>query len=129
MGLGSGGLGASSFEVVPFLGFFRIATVDPRVFGLFLLLFGPGILLPAAWGALRAVFNLLHSQDDWLSWLLLLNAAVIVVLPFSTFREPFGLVRVASGLILALLVYAARQKLKRPLVYAWFWLAYLPLIL
>ena len=129
MGLGSGGSGASSFELVPFLGFFRIATVNMQVFGIYLLLFGPGILLPTIWGGVKSAMDLISHPSNLFSWILLLNAGIITILPYSTFREPFGLVRLATGLVLATILYAVRHDLKRPLVYGWFWLAYLPLVL
>ena len=127
-GLGSGGAGATAFEFIPFMGLARVAMVDLSVFGLFLLLFGPGILLPAIWGVVRSVFDLVKSANKLPSWAMLLNAGVIMALPFSTFREPLGLVRLATGLILAVIFYAVANDLKRPLVYGWFWISYLVLI-
>lgn len=129
MGLGSGGSGASSFEWVPLMGFFRIANAELKVFGLYLLLFGPGIVLPTIWGGWRSLKELISNPSSLFGWILLLNAAVILVLPYSTFREPFGLVRLATGLVLATILFATRYDIKRPLLYGWFWLAYLPLIL
>jgi hypothetical protein len=54
-----------------------------------------------------------------------LNAGVIVFLPFSTFREPFGLVRLATGLVLAVILFASTYGIRRVLNYSLFWSAYL----
>lgn len=128
-GVGSGGAGATSFEWIPLMGLARVGFADLRVFLLYLLLFGPGVLLPSLWGVWKAVTTLRVERQDYTVWSLGLNAALIFFLPFSTFREPFGLVRVATGLVLGFLLYGIRGEERRPLVYAWFWLAYLALIL
>lgn len=127
-GIGSGGAGATAFEVVPLMGLIRVAFVDLRVFLVYALLFGPGIVLPSLWGLGRAAAALWRQQGNQAAWSLGLNAALILFLPFSTFREPFGLVRVATGLVLALLFFLIDREQRRPLVYAWIWLAYLALI-
>jgi hypothetical protein len=60
---------------------------------------------------------------------LLLNATALVFLPFSTFREPLGLVRVASGLILAMIYYIARRGHRRAQNYSLFWMAMLAMLI
>jgi len=58
----------------------------------------------------------------------LLNAAVILFVPFSTAREPLGLVRLATGMVLAVLLFAAVFGLRRVLNYSLFWVATLVLL-
>jgi hypothetical protein len=58
-----------------------------------------------------------------------LNGAVIAFLPFSTFREPLGLVRIADGLVLAVLVFSASEDRLRPLRFALFWSAMLVMLI
>ena len=53
----------------------------------------------------------------------------VMILPFSTFREPLGLVRFASGLVLAVILFSASQRLLRPLRYGLFWSALLAILL
>jgi len=53
---------------------------------------------------------------------LFLNALSIAVLPFSTFRETGGLIRFACGLVLSVLLFAARYRQLRILRYSFFWL-------
>jgi hypothetical protein len=55
------------------------------------------------------------------------NAAFIALTPFSTFREPLGLIRLATGLVLATVLYAAQTDSRRVLNYSLLWLAALAL--
>jgi hypothetical protein len=127
-GIGSGGAGASGFEWLPFMGLVRVAAVDLTVFALFLTLLAPGILLPAVWGVYAAGRRLWRGDRGRESLALLLNAGVIAFLPFSTFREPFAMVRLACGLVLAVTLFCAAQRWRRPLNYALFWTAGLILL-
>ena len=56
------------------------------------------------------------------------NATLIVVLPFSTFREPLALVRLATGLVLSTVLFGAHTGSRRVLNYSLFWIALLFLI-
>jgi hypothetical protein len=69
-------------------------------------------------------------QRDWSPIVLALgaNAALIAVLPFSTFREPLALVRLSSGLVLCTVLFGAQARSRRVLNYSLFWLAALVLI-
>ncbi len=129
LGLGSGGAMATPFEVVPLMGLLRVGAVSLPVLALYLVIFGPTILLPTAWGLTASTFAALRRSADADSWALLLNAAAILFLPFSTFREPLGLLRFASGLVLALLLFAGGRGLRRPLNYSLFWIALLAVLL
>lgn len=126
-GAGSGGLMATPFEFVPLMGLWRIAASGLTVFLIYMLLFGPGIVFPALWGIWHSAVDIYRWQTTLGSWPLLLHGLLILVTPFSTFREPLGLVRVATGLVLSVVVVAVVQGMKRPLNYGWFWLAYLVL--
>jgi len=128
-GIGSGGALATPFEWFPFMGLWRIAAVSIPVFLLYLVIFGPSILFPTVWGIIVSLRAALAGLRDPEVWGLLLNAAIIPFLPFSTFREPLGIVRVASGLVLATVLFAARYGLKRPLNYSLFWSGMLVILL
>src|SRR3972149_4496808 len=128
-GIGSGGALATPFEWFPFVGLWRIAAVSIPVFLLYLVIFGPSILFPTVWGIIVSLRAALAGARDPEVWGLLLNAAIIPFLPFSTFREPLGIVRVASGLVLATVLFAARYGLKRPLNYSLFWSGMLVILL
>ncbi len=127
-GIGSGGAAATPFEWLPFLGLLRIGQIDPKVFLLFLVILGPSIVLPAVWGTFVAARKLLAGNRRRETLALLLNAAVIAFLPFSTFREPFAMVRMAAGLVLAVTLFCAGEGWRRPLNYALLWSAGLVLL-
>jgi hypothetical protein len=127
-GVGSGGALATGFEWVPFLGFFRIATVDMRVFLVYLLLFGPGILVPTLFALYRGMGGWLAGERNLLHASLVANGLIMIILPYSTYREPLGMIRLATGLVLSLVVWAVATRHRRTLAYGWFWLAYLALI-
>jgi hypothetical protein len=122
-GIGSGGAYATAFEWVPFAGLLRVAEVDQVIFLIFLLVFGPSILLPALWGIWQGIYGLFRGEKDLLGIIFLVNALVILFLPFSTYREPGGLLRFACGLILSTVLFAAQKGHVRVLNYGLFLLA------
>jgi hypothetical protein len=128
-GLGSGGDMATGFEWFPFMGFLRIGLVDWKVFGLFVLIFGPTILLPSIWALIESWKNRGQILEDWAFGSLLLHALVIVFLPFSTFREPLGIVRIATGLVLSILMVAQARNYHRVLNYGLFWIPMLVMLI
>jgi hypothetical protein len=128
-GLGSGGEMATAFEWLPFMGFFRIGLVSWSVLGLFFVIFGPTIILPTLWGVVTAARALVREWRRDEVWVLLLNSLAIVFLPFSTFREPLGLLRFASGLVLAVVIFAASRGMKKVLNYGILWIPLLAVLI
>jgi hypothetical protein len=128
-GVGSGGALATPFEWIPYMGLWRIAAVSVPVLLIFVLIFGPSIVFPSIWGIFASVRSAWRGARQPEVWGLLLNAAVIPFVPYSTFREPLGIVRVASGLVLATLLFAGRYNLKRPLNYSLLWSGLLVILL
>lgn len=128
-GAGSGGAGNSPFEIIPFNGFWRVAydaSSSLAVFLLFSLYTIPGVILPSVWGMWTALRELWRAPRHEYAGLLLVNAALMAFVPFSTYREPLGLFRFLVGLVLSHLLYAAlRFPRRRPLRYSWLWLALL----
>ncbi len=121
-GLGSGGAMATPFEWVPFMGIIRIGAFSGLYLIAMLLVFGPAVLFPAIWGVVRSLKTWLSGERNVIVFGLLLNAAVIPFLPFSTFRETGGLLRFSCGLVLAVLLFAGRYQLRRALNYSVFWI-------
>lgn len=123
LGLGSGGYLATPFEWVPYLGLWRIATVSLPALVLLGALLVPLIVAPSVWAIFAAVGRV--AQRDWgpVVWALGANAALLVVAPFSTFREPLGIIRLATGLVLATVMFGAQRRSRRVLNYSLFWLA------
>ena len=120
-GIGSGGNMATSFEWVPFMGLFRIGEYSLVYLLAMLLVFGPSVILPSIWGVLESVKYFLNGQRNMIVLGLFINSLVIVFLPFSTYRETGGLLRFASGLMLAVLLFAGRYRKQRILNYSVFW--------
>jgi hypothetical protein len=128
-GVGSGGAQASGFEWLPLMGLARIGFISAPVLGLFLVIFGPTILLPAFWAIWQGVRWLTQGAGDAESWALILSGIAVLFLPFSTFREPLGLARFASGLVLSIVLAAAAHGLRRPLRYGMAWIALLAILI
>jgi hypothetical protein len=105
------------------MGLWRIGTVSVAALLLLGALLVPLVVLPSAWGIVTAVRRL--WRRDWAPsvWVLGANAALIAVAPFSTFREPLGIIRLAAGLVLATVAYGAHVRSRRLLNYSLFWLA------
>ncbi len=122
LGFGLGGAGSSGLELVPFLGLFRVGEYS-RIYLLALLAVDmPALLLPAAWGLYSSAKHWLLGQRDFIAPALFLNAAIYPFLPLSLYIEPIGTLRLASGLVLALLLFFARFGVRRGLNYSFFWL-------
>ena len=121
-GLGSGGALATPFEIIPFMGLLRIGAYSLLYLLAMLLVFGPTVVLPSIWGIWRSARHWLSGERNYFVACLFLNALVIPFTPFSTFRETGGLIRFACGLVLALLLYCGRYRMRRILNYAFFWL-------
>jgi hypothetical protein len=127
-GIGSGGNMATPFEWIPFMGFIRIGFVNLKALGLYFLIFGPTILFPTVYSLFQGVTSLKVDRANGDAWGSILNSAAIVVLPFSTFREPLGLVRMFTGVVLAFLYLNADCGNRKNLNYALFWIAMLALL-
>lgn len=110
-GLGSGGAMATGFEWIPLMGFFKIADSSILLFGIFLIVFGPFLLYPAVWGIWKSSSHLISGQWDFEAIVLGLQGLSFLFLPFSTFREPGGLLRYGIGLILALILYLQEHEI------------------
>ena len=128
-GLGIGGAGATPFDWIPLMGLWRIGGFSLAAMGLFAAIFGPTIVGPSLWGVAAAVRAAWRGQREAETWALLFNAGAVVFVPFSTFREPLGLVRFSCGLVLATLFFAGSGRLLRPLRYSLFWSALLVMLL
>jgi len=121
-GLGSGGAMSTSFEWIPFLGFLRIGAYSIPYLLAMLVVFGPTVIWPSIWGAWKAGGLMISSDHNMIVLALFLNSLMIFFLPFSTFRETGGLMRLACGLVMAVLLFAAYYRQKKILNYCAFWL-------
>ncbi|MFL7791147.1 MAG: hypothetical protein AB8I69_03325 [Anaerolineae bacterium] len=128
-GIGSGGDMATSFEVVPFWGLLSVAQVDWRVFLILLVIEGPLFVLPTIWALIASVRDLWRGRRHAWVAVLLLQAAVLPFLPNSTWREPLAMARLTVGLVVATVLYGARRRSRRVLLFSFFWLATLALLI
>ncbi len=122
LGFGLGGAGSGGVELVPFMGLFRVGEYS-RIYLLAILAVDmPALLLPALWGLYSSTKYWLLGQRDFTAAALFLNAAIYPFLPLSLYIEPIGTLRLASGLVLALLLFFARFRVRRGLNYSFLWL-------
>jgi len=121
-GLASGGAMATPFELLPFAGLFKIGRYSLAYLAAMLVVFGPAVILPSLWGVWTSGRFWLSGERNVIVASLLLNALVIFFIPFSTFRETGGILRFASGLVLATLLFAGRYHQRRVLNYSVFWI-------
>jgi hypothetical protein len=122
LGIGSGGAMATPFELFPFMGLWRIGVYSLMYLLAILVVIGPSIAFPALWGVWKSVRMWFTDNRNVIVLALFINALVIPFLPFSTFREPGGVLRFACGLVLAVLLFAGKYNMKRVLNYSIFWL-------
>jgi len=143
-GVGSGGAMATSFEIIPFAGVFKIgeaiiqavtealaqpdANVGSILFkagaGLlvFVIILGIFVILPTLWGLKRVWID--FREKNWDIWTILLgiNAALMLFVPFSTYREFLGILRFIGGLQIAVILYSAQRGNKRALRNSTIWI-------
>jgi hypothetical protein len=125
-GLGSGGAMATGFELLPFSGILRIFTGRPaEALPALLLIFGsiliPFVLIPTLWALRRCWRDWRGNTVDLLTLLLLTTAAIMPFVPFSTYREPIGILRFIVGLQIAVILYAANRQNARVLRFSTIW--------
>ncbi len=109
-GIGSGGAKATPFEVIPFMGIWRIASAGLLVFVLFSLILIPSAVVPTLWGLWRGGRDLLRRRWHPYVFILFTNAAIMLFVPFSTYREPLGIARFLDGLVIGVVLYAALRR-------------------
>jgi hypothetical protein len=127
-GVGSGGAMATSFEWLPFAGLLRTTADSWPVFWLLFSIEGPLFILPTVWALFASGKDLLCGRRHPWTTLLLAQAAVLPFLPFSTWREPLAMARLATGLVSATLPFGALHHSRRVLTYSFVWLATLALL-
>jgi hypothetical protein len=128
VGLVTGGHMATPLELIPYNGLWRVAAVSGPAFVLLLVLFGPMVVAPSVWGSLAALRQVLRGAATPAALVLGANAAFMALTPFSTFREPLAVVRLATGMVIATVLFGAETRSRRVLTYALLWLAALALV-
>ena len=126
-GVGSGGAQATSFEMIPLMGIIRIWTDTPaEARAKILLILAPTLLIfviaPTIWALWVSIKDIRRHKWSAEICLLLINAAVMLFVPFSTYREPIGILRFIVGLQIAVILYAAQNKRYRALRNSTLWI-------
>lgn len=124
MGIGSGGENASGFEWIPFMGLLRIASYNWRYFIAMLVAFAPLVVVPPIWSAWVTVRQMLQRKWNFLSLSLFFHSLMMFFLPFSTYRETGGILRLSVGFVLAFLLYVTNENYPRLVRYLPFWWVY-----
>ncbi|MFW5771753.1 MAG: AZOBR_p60025 family cell surface glycopolymer formation protein [Phototrophicaceae bacterium] len=142
-GVGSGGAGATAFTLLPFGGVLAIVAEGVQAMNegiqagnitlpggllrlalalsIFAVILVPFALLPTVWGLRRCWQTIRAGTFDLFTALLLLNALVMLFVPFSTYREPLGILRFIAGLQIAVILFAAQHGSRRALRYTPLW--------
>lgn len=121
-GIGSGGARASSFELIPFRGWWGYANNDSSIFlllSIFVLLVA---LIPATVGVFISLKAILKGNYGFGVWILLLNAIIFPFLPTSNVLNLPGLIRITIGLVIGFLNFGAIETSHRALRYSQLWL-------
>ena len=122
-GLGSGGAGATSWEILPYRGLWSVGAVDLRTLALLALVMVPLAVIPSLLSLWAAGRDLWRGRWHPFATMLLANAALMLFLPQSTYREPLAMLRLTTGLVIATINYGACKHSRRILNYTLLWLA------
>lgn len=121
-GVGSGGNLATGFEIIPFMGFMQILTVGGLgIFAILAPIIGAFVLLPTCWGLWQCWQDYRKKRWSLLTWLLFVNSAIMLFVPFSTYREPLGILRFIVGLQVCVILYSAKHRKRRALMNSTIW--------
>jgi len=123
IGLRSGGHGATAFSLIPFGGMFAFAPGDLVALFTILLILGPLLLLPSL--ALTVSLARVFFRRDFspVGIILALHVIMMATLPFSTYIDLPGVLRLTSGLVVATVAFAAITQSHRMLNYSALWIA------
>ena len=120
-GLGSGGAGATGWEVLPFRGLWSVGQISMPALELLALIMVPLVVIPSLLSLWAAGRDLLKGRWHPLTTMLLTNALVMLFLPQSTYREPLAMLRLTAGLMIATILFGARKRSRRILNYTLLW--------
>jgi hypothetical protein len=119
------GSGLMFFQWLPFGGFLTMARISLLAFAVYFIVYLPGVILPVVYGTAAALADILRRAVRPEGLLLLAHALIIAFAPFDILREPLGMLRLASGLVLCMWLYAAAKKNARWNTYGWIGMVYL----
>jgi hypothetical protein len=122
LGLRSGGEGATSFSLIPFGGLLAFGLDNPQTLLIVFLILGPLILWPCLALSISLVRSFRQAQVSPAALILTLHLILMATLPFSTYVDLPGVLRLTSGLVVATVVYGALMRSRKLLNYSSLWL-------
>ncbi len=122
-GLRSGGAGATSFNIIPFGGLLSFGLQNTETLLIVLLLLGPLILIPCLGLSFTLVKFFFKQPISATAIILGLHLLLMITLPFSTYVDLPGVLRLTSGLVVATILFAAVHHQHTILNYTLLWLA------
>jgi hypothetical protein len=122
LGLRSGGQGATGFSLIPFGGLLAFNPDDTTTQVGILVVLGPLVVLPSLALAVSLARTFLRGSFSPLAFALALHVVMMATLPFSTYVDLPGMLRLTSGLVVASVAYAAVARSRRTLNYSALWL-------
>jgi hypothetical protein len=128
IGMRSGGLGATSFSLIPFGALFSFALDDMWATVSILLILGSLVVLPCLALAIHLARSFWQRRFSPIAVALALLLIMMATLPFSTYVDLPGMLRLTSGLVVTTVAFAAITHSRRILNYSLLWLASLPLL-
>ncbi len=99
-GFNSGGAMATSFEWIPYFGWWKLAFINLKNFALVSLIIFPLAILPSITGIVISIKQFLLKRFDPLTITLFLFSMLIPFLPSSNLLDPLGLSRAMMALVL-----------------------------
>lgn len=125
-GVGSGGVGGTPFEIIPYNGMWRIWYDGSfAAFVLLGLLFIPSAVIPSVWGLWVTIKEFRARQYHLYTCLFFASVAIMPFVPFSTYREFLGIFRFIVGMVFMHVLYTGLRYPGRPLTYSTLWLVLL----
>ncbi|MCP4373296.1 MAG: hypothetical protein GY797_35095 [Deltaproteobacteria bacterium] len=123
IGLRSGGQGATSFSIIPFGGMLAFGFDSIQKFIVVLVILGPLVLLPCIALTVKLVRYFIQQNISPVAVILALHIIMMATLPFSTYVDLPGVLRLTSGLVVSTVVFAAIIQSRKMLNYSTLWIA------
>ena len=108
--------------MIPFGGLLAFKPDDTATLVGILVVLGPLVVLPSLALAVSLARTFLHGGFSPLAFALALHVVMMATLPFSTYVDLPGMLRLTSGLVVATVAYAAVAQSRRTLNYSALWL-------
>jgi len=118
-GLSAGGAMATTFEWLPYAGWWKLAEVTLSGFLTLSILIVPLVIIPSILAIYTSVRQLLARQANEFTFVLFFTAILIPFLPSSNILDPLGVSRVLMGLVIAWILFGAKNQSKRVLSYCY----------